>query len=94
MAVCRSWEAPVLSPGGGTSLAGQCCNVTVVLDYLNYMNRVLSVDAEARSGRVEPGWAMRRIEGVPTRFAGMSTWKDRKGRTALLSFTTRDDIAG
>jgi len=27
MAVCRKFRAPVLSRGGGTSLAGQCCNV-------------------------------------------------------------------
>ena len=30
--VCRTFGAPVLSRGGGTSLAGQCCNVAVVLD--------------------------------------------------------------
>ena len=30
--VCRRFGAPVLSRGGGTSLAGQCCNVAVVMD--------------------------------------------------------------
>src|SRR3954470_9812971 len=28
---CRRHGAPLLSRGGGTSLAGQCCNVAVVL---------------------------------------------------------------
>src|SRR5437870_5498542 len=32
IAVARSFGAPVLARGGGTSLAGQCCNVAVVLD--------------------------------------------------------------
>src|SRR5947209_5406562 len=30
--VCRAYGAPILARGGGTSLAGQCCNVAVVLD--------------------------------------------------------------
>src|ERR1700761_7074655 len=30
--------APVLSRGCGTSLAGQCCNVAVVLDMSRYFN--------------------------------------------------------
>lgn len=33
IAICREHGAPVLSRGGGTSLAGQCCNVAVVIDF-------------------------------------------------------------
>jgi len=33
IAACREYGAPVLSRGGGTSLAGQCCNVAVMLDF-------------------------------------------------------------
>src|SRR5580698_10743270 len=36
IAACRELGAPVLSRGGGTSLAGQCCNVAVVLDFSKY----------------------------------------------------------
>src|SRR3546814_15023585 len=32
LAACRRHGAPVLSRGGGTSLAGQCCNSAVVMD--------------------------------------------------------------
>src|SRR5204863_2270132 len=53
--VCCQHRAPILSRGGGTSLAGQCCNVAVVMDMSKYVNRVLSVDAERRIARVEPG---------------------------------------
>jgi FAD/FMN-containing dehydrogenase len=30
--ICRKYAAPLLARGGGTSLAGQCCNVAVVVD--------------------------------------------------------------
>src|SRR6476661_3892538 len=36
VAVCRRFGAPVLSRGGGTSLAGQTCNVAVVMDFSKY----------------------------------------------------------
>ncbi|WP_331272043.1 FAD-binding and (Fe-S)-binding domain-containing protein [Motilibacter aurantiacus] len=55
VAVCRELGAPVLSRGGGTSLAGQACNVAVVLDWSKHCNRMLSVDVSARTCVVEPG---------------------------------------
>src|SRR3954465_157631 len=39
VAACRLYGAPVLSRGAGTSLAGQCCNTAVILDFTKYMNR-------------------------------------------------------
>lgn len=55
IAVCREHGAPVLSRGGGTSLAGQCTNTAVVIDWTKYCNRLLSVDAQSRTCLVEPG---------------------------------------
>jgi FAD/FMN-containing dehydrogenase/Fe-S oxidoreductase len=55
VAVCRTFGAPVLSRGGGTSLAGQCCNVAVVIDWSKYVNRILDIDPQARVARVQPG---------------------------------------
>jgi FAD/FMN-containing dehydrogenase len=55
MALCREHNAPFLSRGGGTSLAGQCCNVAVVCDYSKYLNTILELDAERRCARVQPG---------------------------------------
>src|SRR3954463_15622574 len=37
--LCRQFGVPILSRGGGTSLAGQCCNVAVVMDHSKYFNR-------------------------------------------------------
>src|SRR5438105_8464835 len=55
VAAAREFGAPVLARGGGTSLAGQCCNVAVVMDFSKYMHRVLEIDPERRLARVEPG---------------------------------------
>ncbi len=54
-AVCREHDVPILGRGGGTSLAGQCCNAAVVLDFTKYLHNVLELDAERRLARVEPG---------------------------------------
>jgi FAD/FMN-containing dehydrogenase len=55
VAACRRHGAPVLSRGGGTSLAGQCCNVAVIMDMSKYLNRILHLDPEKKIARVEPG---------------------------------------
>jgi len=55
IAICRRFKAPVLSRGGGTSLAGQTCNVAVVMDLSKYYNRVLVLDKEGKTVTVQPG---------------------------------------
>jgi FAD/FMN-containing dehydrogenase len=53
--IARRYGAPILARGGGTSLAGQCCNVAVVLDMSKYLRRILELDAGRKIARVEPG---------------------------------------
>jgi FAD/FMN-containing dehydrogenase len=55
VAVCREHDVPVFSRGGGTSLAGQCCNTGVVIDWSKYCRRVVSVAPDRRRAVVEPG---------------------------------------
>jgi FAD/FMN-containing dehydrogenase/Fe-S oxidoreductase len=55
VAACRKFHAPVLPRGAGTSLAGQSCNVAVVLDFTKYMNQILELDYAQRFARVHPG---------------------------------------
>jgi len=67
MAVCRDHRAPVLARGGGTSLAGQCCNVAVVFDYTKYMRHLIALDPERRRARVEPGLVLDRLREAAER---------------------------
>ncbi|MDA0366468.1 MAG: FAD-binding protein [Chloroflexi bacterium] len=46
---------PVLTRGGGTSLAGQAVNHAIVIDCSRYMDRLIEVNVERRWARVEPG---------------------------------------
>jgi FAD/FMN-containing dehydrogenase/Fe-S oxidoreductase len=55
VAACRKFGAPLLSRAGGTSLAGQCCNTAVVMDWSKYMHGVLELNAAERWARVLPG---------------------------------------
>jgi FAD/FMN-containing dehydrogenase/Fe-S oxidoreductase len=55
IALAREYGAPILCRGGGTSLAGQCCNVAVILDFTRHMSRILEIDPVRRVARVQPG---------------------------------------
>ena len=61
VAACREFGAPVLSRGAGTSLAGQCCNVAVILDFSRHLNRILTIDSARRQARVQPGVVLDRL---------------------------------
>ncbi|GGG63053.1 FAD-binding and (Fe-S)-binding domain-containing protein [Edaphobacter dinghuensis] len=66
--ICRSFNAPILSRGGGTSLAGQCCNAAVVLDFSKYMNKMGAVDPVARTVHVQPGIVLDRVREAAEKF--------------------------
>ena len=55
IAVCKKYNCPILSRGGGTSLAGQTCNVAVVMDMSKYYNKVLTIDAAKKRVTIQPG---------------------------------------
>src|SRR5262252_2584683 len=55
IAACRKFGAPVLSRGGGTSLAGQCCNVAVVMGWSKYLDNIIELNPREKFARVEPG---------------------------------------
>jgi FAD/FMN-containing dehydrogenase/Fe-S oxidoreductase len=54
VSTAAAFGVPVLSRGAGTSLAGQTVGRAVVMDFSRHMSG-LSVDAEARLARVQPG---------------------------------------
>lgn len=55
VAACRRHGAPLLSRGGGTSLAGQCCNVAVVMDFSKYLHHIIVLNPQEKFAWVEPG---------------------------------------
>jgi FAD/FMN-containing dehydrogenase/Fe-S oxidoreductase len=55
VAACRRHGAPIVQRGAGTSLAGQCCNVAVVIDTSRHLAGVQAIDPERRTARVRPG---------------------------------------
>ncbi len=61
LAGCRALGAAVLPRGAGTSLAGQCCNVAVVMDFSKYMRRLVALDPERKIAVVEPGIVLDRV---------------------------------
>lgn len=65
--ICREHDAPVLSRGGGTSLAGECCNEAVVLDWSKYCDRVESVDVENRRAVCQPGVVLDELNRITRR---------------------------
>ncbi len=61
VAACREVGAAILPRGAGTSLAGQCANVAVVIDFSKYMRRLISLDPEQKIAVVEPGIVLDRV---------------------------------
>jgi FAD/FMN-containing dehydrogenase/Fe-S oxidoreductase len=55
LAAARQVGVPVTARGGGTSIAGNAIGPGLVLDLSRHLNRVLAVDPEARTARVQPG---------------------------------------
>lgn len=55
VAIAREHRVPILPRGGGTSLAGQCTNVALVLDFSKYLRGVLEIDPARRRARVLAG---------------------------------------
>src|SRR6476660_6590775 len=55
ISLARKYGAPILCRGGGTSLAGQCCNVAVILDMSKHMATIVDVDPGRRLARVQSG---------------------------------------
>ena len=53
--LARAHGVPLTARGGGTSCASNAIGPGLVLDFSRHMNRVVSIDPEARTATVEPG---------------------------------------
>jgi FAD/FMN-containing dehydrogenase/Fe-S oxidoreductase len=53
--VSRRTGTPLTTRGGGTSIAGNAVGPGIVLDTSRHLNRILDIDPQAGTARVEPG---------------------------------------
>ncbi len=74
--ICRKYKAPLLSRGGGTSLAGQCCNVAVVMDMSKYFNKIYWIDGEKKLVSVQPGIVLDEVRDATTKQVGLTFGPD------------------
>lgn len=49
----RGWS--IVARGGGTSVAGNAIGEGLIIDTSRYLNRILEIDPQARTARVQPG---------------------------------------
>src|ERR1700692_2731949 len=69
VAACRAVNAPLLSRGAGTSLAGQGCNTAIILDFSKYMNSMGPIDPVTRTVHHPPGIVLDRGRDAAEKFA-------------------------
>ncbi|GEK22508.1 FAD-binding and (Fe-S)-binding domain-containing protein [Cellulomonas xylanilytica] len=60
--VTRALGVPLTARGGGTSVAGNAVGTGVVLDFSRHVNRILEIDPDARTARIEPGVVMSTLQ--------------------------------
>ena len=69
LTVCRDRNVPIVTRGGGTSIAGNALSAGLVLDLSRHLNRVIAVDQEERTAVVEPGAVLDDITAAAARHA-------------------------
>src|SRR4051812_5074054 len=68
IAACKQFDVPVLSRGGGTSLAGQCCNTAVVIDWSKYLGQILNIDPVRKQATVHPGCVLDNLRNAAGKY--------------------------
>ncbi|HEY0359576.1 MAG TPA: FAD-binding and (Fe-S)-binding domain-containing protein [Mycobacteriales bacterium] len=58
----RDAGVPTTMRGGGTSIAGNSIGAGIVVDTSRYLDRVLAIDADKRTARVEPGLVLNTLQ--------------------------------
>jgi FAD/FMN-containing dehydrogenase/Fe-S oxidoreductase len=66
--ICRNLNAPILTRGAGTSLAGQGCNAAVILDFSKYMNGMGEINPTTKTVHVQPGIVLDRVRDAAEKF--------------------------
>lgn len=68
IATARKHGVSVTARGGGTSVAGNAIGPGVVVDFSRHMNKILDIDPQARTARVQPGVVMSDLQKATAEF--------------------------
>jgi FAD/FMN-containing dehydrogenase/Fe-S oxidoreductase len=68
VSACRKFGVPLLSRGGGTSLAGQCCNTAIVMDWSKYLGQILNIDPSRKQATVRPGCVLDNLRNAAGKY--------------------------
>ncbi|GLW34983.1 FAD-binding and (Fe-S)-binding domain-containing protein [Actinoplanes regularis] len=68
LAVCRELGIPITARGAGTSVAGNAIGPGVILDFSRHMNKVLDVDGDTRTARVQAGTVQATLQAAARPF--------------------------
>ncbi|BEL02899.1 FAD-binding and (Fe-S)-binding domain-containing protein [Actinoplanes sichuanensis] len=68
LAVSRETGVPITARGAGTSVAGNAIGPGIILDFSRHMNRVLEVDGDAKTARVQAGTVQATLQAAAKPF--------------------------
>lgn len=87
--IAAAHDLPLLPRTSGSSLAGQAVNEALVIDMSRHLDRVLEVDDEARTARVQPGVVLddlnRRLRPRGLQFGPDPASSDRAAMGGIVS---------
>ncbi|NUT97884.1 MAG: FAD-binding oxidoreductase, partial [Saccharothrix sp.] len=66
--VAAAFDVPITNRGAGTSVAGNSAGPGLVIDFARYLDRVISIDPDARVAVVQPGVVLDRLNAVVREF--------------------------
>jgi FAD/FMN-containing dehydrogenase/Fe-S oxidoreductase len=76
ISICHKHKAPIVNRGGGTSLAGQGCNVAVLIDMSKYYNQILHIDKDKKLVTIQPGIVLDEMRHATERQVGLTFGPD------------------
>lgn len=74
--ICHKYKAPIVNRGGGTSLAGQSCNVAVMMDMTKYYNQILAMSKENKTVTIQPGIVLDEMRHATEKKMGLTFGPD------------------
>ncbi len=66
--LAAKYRVPILPRGSGSSLAGQAVGQALILDCSRYLDKIVEIDPEARTAKVEPGVVLANINRAAAKY--------------------------